>query len=74
MVAPGWTKRRPASGCDQAGGDAQQGGLAGAVAPDQADAVTGGHRQSSAGEDRRGAEGQVDVLQQEGRAAAWARA
>ena len=48
----------------QAGGDAQQGGLARAVPPDQADPVAGGHRQSGAGQQRGGAEGQVDVLQQ----------
>ncbi len=54
-------------GLHQAGGDAQQGGLAGAVAPDQADAVAGGNRQAGAGQQRRGAECQVDVLEQQGR-------
>ncbi len=42
----GWWRRAarsgvPASGCNQAGGDAQQRGLAGAVAPDQAHPVAG---------------------------------
>ena len=66
-VAPGWAKRSPASGWHQPGGDAQQRGFARAVAPDQADAVAGRDRQPRAGKQRRGPEGQADVLQQKQR-------
>ena len=49
----------------QAGGDAQQGGLARAVAPDQAQPVAGRDRQSGAGQHRCGAKTEADILQQE---------
>ncbi len=52
-------------GLDEAGGDAQQGGLAGAVAADQADPVTGGDGQAGAGQQRLGAKGQGDILERE---------
>ena len=57
----------PGIGLDQVGGDAQQGGLAGAVASDQADAVARRDRQPGAGQQRHGPEGQADVLEQERR-------
>ena len=49
----------------QAGGDAQQGGFARAVAPDQAHPVAGRDGQSGAGQQRRGAEAEADILEQE---------
>ena len=52
---------------DQAGGDPQQGRLAGAVSPDQRDAVAGQYRQRRAVEQRRAAEGQVNVVELEKR-------
>ena len=51
----------------QARGDPQQGRFAGAVAADQADPVAGGNRQTGTGQQRRGAEGEGDVLQREKR-------
>ena len=52
---------------DQAGGDPEQGRLAGAVAADQRDAVAGQHRKRGAVEQRRAAEGQADVVELEKR-------
>ena len=56
----------PATGIrlHQAGGNAQQGGLAGAVAADQAQPIAGGDRQTRAGQNGRGPEAEADVLQQ----------
>ena len=52
-------------GLDQAGGDAQQGRFAGSVAADKADPVAGGDGDAGAGQQRRGAESQGDILQRE---------
>ena len=63
---------RAAVGLDQPGGDLEQGRLARAVAADQADALAGRDRQLDAGEQRRAAEGQRDVLElDEGRGHCW---
>ena len=51
----------------EAGGDAQHGRLAGAVASDQADPIVRSDRQSGAGQQRRSAKGKDDVLQQKKR-------
>ena len=49
-------------GLHQARRRSQQGGFAGAVAADQADAVAGCDGERRAGQQRRGAESQADVL------------
>ena len=50
-------------GLDEPGGDLQQRRFSGAVAPDEADAVTGGDGQPRPGEKRRPPECQADILQ-----------
>ena len=52
-----------AVGLDEAGRDLQQRRFAGAVAADQADALARRHRQFDARQQRRAAEGQLDVFQ-----------
>jgi hypothetical protein len=52
-------------GLYQPGGDAQQGGLAGTVATNQADPVAGCNGESRARKQRRCPEGQADVLKQQ---------
>ena len=61
----GLCKAAAGIGRDRSGGHFQQGGFTGAVSPDQANAVPGGHAKASAGQQRRGAKGEVDVLQEE---------
>ena len=51
---------RPAVGTEQAGADAHEGGLAGAVLPRQADDLAGLHRQVDVVEDDRGPEPLAD--------------
>ena len=67
MVAPGWAKRVPRSAFHRAGGDLQQCRFARAVAADQADALAFADGKLGAFEQRRAAEGEVDVLQGEKR-------
>jgi hypothetical protein len=57
----------PRIGLHQSGRNAQQGGLAGAVAPDQANPVAGRNGQLRAGKQRRNPKGDTDVLQQKQR-------
>ena len=66
-VAPGCAKRVPRSASTSSGGDLEQGRLARAVAADQAHALALADRQLGAFEQRRAAEGEVDVLQGEQR-------
>ena len=54
-----------AVGTHQAGGDFEQGGFAGAVAADQADALAGADADRGAVQQGLGAQGGADVLQQE---------
>jgi hypothetical protein len=51
-------------GLHQPGRNAQQGGLAPAVAPDQADSIAGRDGQLRASKQRRNSKGDTDVLQQ----------
>lgn len=53
--------------CHQPGGDLEQGRFAGTIAPDQADALAGGHADFGAGEQRLSAKGRTDVLQKKER-------
>ena len=63
-----WLGETPAGiGLHQAGCDAKEGGFAGAVAADEADAITGRDRKSGTGQEPRGAECQGDVLKREKR-------
>jgi hypothetical protein len=55
----------PGIGLHQPGRYAQQGGFAGAIAPDQADPVAGRNGQLRAGKQGRVPQGHADVLQQE---------
>jgi hypothetical protein len=57
----------PGIGLHQPGRNAQEGGLTGAVAPDQADPVTGGDGQLRAGKQGRNSKGETDVLEQKQR-------
>ena len=59
----GLHKAAAAVGLDEARGDLQQRRFAGAVAADQADALTGGHRKLDARQQRRAAKSQRDILQ-----------
>jgi len=57
----------PGIGLRQPGRNAQQGGLAGAIAPDQADPVAGHNGQLRAGKQGCDPKGHDDVLQQKQR-------
>ena len=59
----GLGEARARVGANQTGGDLQQGRLAGAVAPDQADAVAGGNGKLRPGQQRRRAERDDDFFQ-----------
>lgn len=64
---PGLGEAAPGVGLDQPGGDFQEGGFAGTVAPDKADAVAGGDGQGGTSQQRRGAESEADILEREER-------
>src|SRR4051812_24888790 len=59
----GLNETAAAIGFDQAGGDLEQSGFAGTVAADQADALAVRNRQFDTRQERRAAEGQLDVAQ-----------
>ena len=52
-------------GLDQPGGDLEERRLARAVPPDQAEPLAGADREPGAGQERRAAEGEADVLEEE---------
>ena len=70
QVADGRARLQEAAagvGLDQPGGDLQERRLAGAVPADQAQALAGADRQLGAGQQRRAAKGEADVLKEEKR-------
>ena len=67
MGYAGLSEAIPRIGLHQPGRNAQQGRLAGAVAPDQADPVAGRNGQLRAGKQRHNPKGDTDVLQEKQR-------